>query len=120
MKKIVSILLLTFTFSFSGNAQKSLSINNDSKKESNIKEVVYNEVEELSSAVKLDTNFKDEIVKILFMREDAISKTEDLKEKIKIHEQVGVKILGALNKDQLAALKNKPDLYKRLTTYQEK
>jgi len=121
MKKIVSIVLLMVAFGFSANAQSKLkmeskSISADSK-ELNVKEKAYADLRELSTAVELTPELKNDLLNLLVMRNEAVNNTKSIEEKTAIYDRYGKKLLSALSEEQMKKLTENKELYNKLTNF---
>jgi hypothetical protein len=123
MKKIIAIMALSLAFSYNAKAQevsKTATIQStsaSSPKESNIKDVIYKDIEELNSQVKLNENLKNDLTNILFMRNEAVSNAKSEDEKKSLFERYTTKFIGGLTPEQQEMLKRNKELYVKLTVY---
>jgi hypothetical protein len=126
MKKIIAIMILSLTFGFNAKAQEASkavpaqTINVESPKDKNLKEVVYKDIEELDTQIKLNEGLKKDLTTILFMRQEAISNAKNEEEKKSLFERYTTKFLGGLTADQLETFKKNKELYSKLTQYPTK
>lgn len=116
-------MALSLAFSYNAKAQevsKTATIQStsaSSTKESNIKDVVYKDIEELNSQVKLNENLKNDLTNILFMRNEAVSNAKSEDEKKSLFERYTTKFIGGLTPEQQEMLKRNKELYVKLTVY---
>lgn len=116
MKKIVAILFL-FAFGFSVNAQTSLTKAKDEPTKLNPKEAAYKDVSDLTSIIEVTPEFKNDLLTLFMMREEAMQNAATEDEKVITYQRFGEKIISGLTEEQRKTLEQKPDLYARLVKY---
>ena len=124
MKKIVAILFL-FAFGFSMNAQTALTKAkaeptkvNSKEEKLNPKEAAYKDVADLTSIIEVSPEFKNDLMTLFMMREEAMQNAQTEDEKALTFQRFGEKIISGLTEEQRKTLEQKPDFYARLVKYQ--
>jgi hypothetical protein len=117
MKKIVAIVLFMFAYSFSVNAQTSLTAAKVETIKTNPKEAAYKDVSELTSIIEVTPEFKNDLMTLFMMREEAMQNAQTEDEKAVTYKMFGEKILSGLTEEQRKTLQEKPELYARLVKY---
>lgn len=124
MKKIIVAIAVFSAFNFSAKAQEFKS-NQSAKsvevvKESNPKDLIYKDINELEMAVSITPELKQDFISLLLMRDENIIQLKTKSEKSDVFGKFGKKLMSALNDDQKSILIKYPDLVKRLTVYSGK
>lgn len=117
MKKIVAIVLFMIAFGFSSNAQSTLSAAKPTSKEVNPKEAAYKDISELSSVIDITPEFKNDLMTLFMMREEAMANCTTEDERVVTYQRFGEKIMSGLTEEQRKTVAQKPELYARLTKY---
>ncbi|MBA4153753.1 MAG: hypothetical protein C0512_05345 [Flavobacterium sp.] len=117
MKKIVAIVLFMIAFGFSSNAQSSISNAKPTSREVNPKEAAYKDISDLSAVIDITPEFKNDLMTLFMMREEAIAGCTTEDERVITYQKFGEKIMSGLTEEQRKTVAQKPELYARLTKY---
>lgn len=117
MKKIVAIVLFMIAFGFSSNAQSTFSAAKPTSKEVNPKEAAYKDISELSSVIDITPEFKNDLMTLFMMREEAMANCTTEDDRVATYQKFGEKIMSGLTEEQRKTVAQKPELYARLTKY---
>jgi hypothetical protein len=118
MKRIIAIFTFFLAFSFNANAQeaKVLSTNNTSVEKSS-KELLLDQVSQLSKIVKIEESLKNDLTNLLHMRNEDMANSKSEDEKKAVFERYTSKLLSAFNEEQIETLKKEKELFNRLTQF---
>lgn len=121
MKKIVAILFL-FAFGFGMNAQTTLSaanVESTRTKEAklNPKEAAHRDVSEITSIIEVTPEFKNDLMTLFMMREEAMQNAATEDEKVITYQRFAEKMMSGFTDEQRKLLEQKPELYARLMKY---
>jgi ABC-type uncharacterized transport system permease subunit len=128
MRKIIALFTLTLSFGFNANAQEntksapqqSSSLSISSPNESEVKEFAIKDIAELTKTIELQKDEQVNLINLLVLRTQDLSKLSDETEKKVLFEKYTEKLLVSLSEKQLEQLKKNKDLYMRLTQYTNK
>lgn len=123
MKRIIAIFTLFLAFSFNANAQeaKVLSASNPNPGvEKSSKELLLDQVSQLSKIVKIEESLKNDLTNLLHMRNEDMANSKSEDEKKAVFERYTSKFLSAFNEEQIEALKRNKELFNRLTQFSSK
>ena len=111
MKRIIAIFTFFLAFSFNANAQeaKVLSTNNTSVEKSS-KELLLDQVSQLSKIVKIEESLKNDLTNLLHMRNEDMANSKSEDEKKAVFERYTSKLLSAFNEEQIETLKKEKEL----------
>ncbi|WP_396183826.1 hypothetical protein [Flavobacterium sp.] len=117
MKKIVAIVFFMIAFGFSSNAQSPISNAKPTLREVNPKEAAYKDISDLSAVIDITPEFKNDLMTLFMMREEAIAGCTTEDERVITYQKYGEKIMSGLTEEQHKMLQQKPELYARLMKY---
>jgi hypothetical protein len=115
MKKIISILTLLLAFSVNSNAQSAMG--EATKQAPTPKETIYQDILQIAAITKMPESLQNDFMTVLLMREEAVANVKSDEDKKAVFEKLNTKMLSALSKEQIDALKSKKDLYNKLFVY---
>ncbi len=110
-------------FGFNANAQESkvLSASNPNLGvEKSSKELLLDQVSQLSKIVKIEESLKNDLTNLLHMRNEDMANSKSEDEKKAVFERYTSKLLSAFNEEQIEALKKDKELFNRLTQFSSK
>lgn len=119
MKKFVSICICLFAFSLTSNAQSTLKPANVKQEKSaeDMKTANIKTISEITSVIKIDESFKNDLMTLFTMRDEALMNATNDNDRAMIYKRFGEKFLAGLSDEQRNTLKQKPELYQRITEY---
>jgi hypothetical protein len=120
MKKFVSISICLFAFSLTSNAQSTLkpaTVNQEKVSADDMKMANMKTISEITSVIKIDESLKNDFMSLFSMRDEAMLNATNDNDRAMIYKRYGEKFLAGLNDEQRNMLKQKPELYQRITEY---
>lgn len=120
MKKFVSICICFFVFSLTSNAQSTLKpavVKQEKVSAEDMKNANMKIISEITSVIKIDESFKNDLMTLFNMRDEALMNATNDKDRAMIYQRFGEKLLAGLSEEQRNTLKQKPELYQRITEY---
>lgn len=107
MKKIISLFILLFAFSFSINAQE--------KSNDDIKIAAKKDLKVLMQNVKLEDSAKKELYSVFIFKHKSLVEKNDEESKVVLSRKIATKLESILGKDDFKKIHNNKELFKKLT-----
>ncbi|MFY7743016.1 MAG: hypothetical protein ACOVQR_10230 [Flavobacterium sp.] len=120
MKKFVSICICLFAFSLTSKAQSTLKpavVKQEKVSAEDMKIANMKIISEITSVIKIDESFKNDLMSLFSMRDEALMNATNDNDRAMIYQRYGEKFLAGLSEEQRNTLKQKPELYQRITEY---
>lgn len=107
MKKIISLFILLFAFSFSVNAQET------SKED--VKTLAIKDLTVLTDHLKIDDQKTKELYNVFVQKHSSLAEKNDEESRIMLSRKISSKLESVLGKEEFAKISNNKELLKRLT-----
>lgn len=110
MKKIISLFILLFAFSFSVNAQESKIENAD-----NLEVLAKNDTKALVDYLNLEGTITEDFYRLMLYKHKDLAKENNKEQRMAISEIITKKIEATFDADQMVKLSKNPILFKQIT-----
>lgn len=111
-----------FAFSLTSNAQSTLkaaAVKQEKVSAEDMKIANMKTISEITSVIKIDESFKNDLMSLFSMRDEALMNATNDNDRAMIYKRYGEKFLAGLSEEQRNTLKQKPELYQRITEYKQ-
>ncbi|WP_333695143.1 hypothetical protein [Flavobacterium sp.] len=115
MKKILFAFLLCTAFTIQSNAQSNTGSATQTKEQS-LRESALKDLSDIMKVIDITPEFKNDLMTLLVMRNEAVANAPEAN-RAELYAQYGKKLMGGLTDAQRDTLKQKTDLFIRLTEY---
>ncbi|WP_264560509.1 hypothetical protein [Flavobacterium sp. N2270] len=107
MKKIISLFILLFAFSFSVNAQET--------SREDVKTLAKKDLTLLSDNIKIDDQKTKELYNVFIQKHSSLTEKNDEESRIMLSRKISSKLESILGKEEFAKISNNKELLKKLT-----
>lgn len=106
MKKIISLFILLFAFSFSTNAQET--------SKDNVQILTENDIKSLSEYIKIDAETSKELYNVLLFKHKSLKENSDEEAQIVLERKITSKLESVLGKENFLKLSKNKTLLKKM------